>query len=76
MDSALCPKCGGPFDEGRASATSGSFVYRSSRQPPSGKTTNFQAARVCLDCGYMEFYLPVEELRSKLLSGASPDTAR
>ena len=68
MDSTLCPKCGGRLDEGRASATSGSLVYRSDRQPSSAKTTNVHAARACLDCGYVELYLPAEELRAKVLS--------
>ena len=61
----LCPKCNGPMDEGSASATSGSLVYRSNKQA-SNKTTPIRAARVCLNCGYMELYLNPQELREKL----------
>lgn len=66
MNTPPCPKCGGPVDEGIASASSGALVYRSNRQPPKTKTTVIRAARVCLNCGYVEFYLKAEELKEKL----------
>ena len=61
----LCPKCQGAMDDGSASATSGSLVYRSNKQA-GNKTTPIRAARVCLKCGYVEFYLIPQELREKL----------
>lgn len=52
------------MDEGRVrctSASAGGLVYHSdSRQ--SGSNTPIQAARVCLDCGYIELYLKTKEL--------------
>lgn len=66
MNTSPCPKCGGPLDEGSASASSGALVYRSNQQSPSTKTTVIRAARVCLNCGYVEFYLKPEELKAKL----------
>lgn len=68
MISPLCPKCGGVFDEGSASASSGALVYLSNQQPASAKTTVIRAARVCLNCGYVEFYVRVEELKKRLSS--------
>jgi len=54
------------MDEGTASSTRGSFVYRSNLQRTGDKTTNITRALVCLQCGYTELYLDPQTLKERL----------
>jgi len=62
-----CPKCGGSMDKGRVpkglNLLSG---YKSDSQKHFSFEVNFQKAKACLECGYVELYLDPSELRSKL----------
>ncbi len=66
-NSNQCPKCGGSMDEGRVpkglNLLSG---YKSSSQKHFSFEINFEKARACLECGYVELYLDPEKLKKKL----------
>lgn len=63
---AICPKCNGEMDEGRASADEG-IRYVSNRQTGMIRTpTPMRRALACLTCGYVELYLDPAELKKKI----------
>ena len=65
MDTA-CPKCGGEMDEGRIPVPHKFlFGYKSEEQKHFSSECNIQKAKACTDCGYLEFFLDPEELKSK-----------
>ena len=62
-----CPKCGGEMDEGRVPKGLKWFSgYKSASQKHFSFEVNFERARACLQCGYVEFYLDPGRLRKKL----------
>jgi len=62
-----CPKCGGQMDEGRVPWGMRNFTeYKSTSQKHFTTEVNFERAKACLDCGYVELYLDPKILRSKL----------
>ena len=66
MDTA-CPKCRGQMDEGRISASHIFLLgYKSNEGKRFSFESNIQKARACLDCGYLEFFLNPEEVKSKM----------
>jgi hypothetical protein len=55
------------MDEGRMPAPSKFlFGYKSTEAKHFSFESNIQKARVCLDCGYLEFFLNPEEVKSKM----------
>lgn len=65
MENQTCPKWGGEMDEGTVSISEG-VKYISNRQTRMLKVvTPARRARVCLNCGYVELYLDVAELKKK-----------
>jgi predicted nucleic-acid-binding Zn-ribbon protein len=40
--------------------------YKSNKQKHFSFESSIQNARACLDCGYLEFYLNPEEVKSKM----------
>lgn len=66
MENRTCPKCSGEMDEGTVSISEG-VKYISNRQAGMLKAvTPARRARVCLNCGYVELYLDVAELKKKI----------
>lgn len=66
MTTANCPKCNGEMDEGRVSSGE-DLRYLSNRQRGMIRSpTVIQKARACLNCGYIELYVDVAELKKKL----------
>ncbi|MHC4069903.1 MAG: hypothetical protein ACYS18_05465 [Planctomycetota bacterium] len=66
MDTA-CPKCRGQMDEGRIPVPLKFLLgYKSKEQKHFSFESNIQKARVCLECGYLEFFLNPEEIKSKM----------
>ena len=64
-----CSKCGGKMDEGRVPKGLNWFSgYKSTSQKHFSFEINFERAKACLDCGYVELYLDPEKLRGKLES--------
>jgi predicted nucleic-acid-binding Zn-ribbon protein len=62
-----CPKCGGKMDEGRIpKGLSWLSGYKSLSQKHFSLEVNFEKARACLNCGYIEMYLDPDKLRKKL----------
>ena len=62
-----CPKCDGKMDEGRIpSPLKYLFGYKSEDQKHFSFETNVDKAKACLECGYLEFYVDPNELKSKL----------
>ncbi len=62
-----CIKCGGEMDEGRIPIPHKYlFGYKSKSQKHFSFEANIQRARVCLCCGYLEFYLDPNEIKEKL----------
>lgn len=61
-----CPKCGGSMDEGRIPVPQKFLLgYKSEEQKHFSFECNIQKAKACLECGYLEFFLDPEELKSK-----------
>ncbi|MDL1896605.1 hypothetical protein FBQ82_10045 [Anaerolineae bacterium CFX7] len=66
MNNIQCPKCNGEMDEGRATADD-DLRYVSNRQTGMMRAlTPIRRARACLNCGYVELYLDVAELKKKI----------
>jgi len=63
-----CPKCGGEMDEGRIPiGPRWLYGYKSNSQKHFSFEVNFEKAKACLACGYVELYLDPEKLRKKLV---------
>ncbi len=70
-DTPRCPKCNGPMDLGQTSWTeSARLKYEPSASPNMGFALQ-SSARMCLECGYVEFYCNALELRCAL-AGIKP----
>ena len=66
MDRA-CPKCRGQMDEGKIPVPLKYLLgYKSNERKHFSFESNIQKARVCLDCGYLEFFLNPKEVKSKM----------
>ena len=66
MENQTCLKCSGEMDEGTVSISEG-VRYISNRQTGMLRVvTPARRARVCLNCGYVELYLDVAELKKKI----------
>lgn len=64
-----CPRCGGEMDDGRIPmGLKWLCGYKSNSQKHFSFEVNFEKARACLSCGYVELYLDPEKLRGKLTS--------
>ena len=64
MEYGKCIKCGSKnIDEGKI----GGFLgYKSNKQGFFSDTVREFKAKICLDCGYVEFYITVDKLKKKL----------
>jgi predicted nucleic-acid-binding Zn-ribbon protein len=59
------PKCGSEnIDEG--SIGGAVFGYKSHKQGLFSESVKDFEAKLCLDCGYVEFYINVDKLKKKL----------
>lgn len=67
QENGRCPKCGGKMDEGRIPKVLNWLSgYKSNAQKHFSFEVNFETARACLHCGYVEMYLDPDKLRRKL----------
>ena len=65
MTNERCPKCGSEnSDEG--SIGGAGFGYKSHKQGLFSEPVKDFEAKLCLDCGYVEFYINVDKLKKKL----------
>ena len=62
----VCPKCGGEMDDGRIpKGLNWLSGYKSNSQKHFSLELNFEKAKACLECGYVEMYLDPEKLKRK-----------
>jgi predicted nucleic-acid-binding Zn-ribbon protein len=74
-DTPMCPKCGGPMDQGKLHLDGAPGLgYLPSTLPPSISPKDvapFRAAHSCIACGYTELYTDPAEVRC-ILAGIRP----
>ena len=65
MENKKCSRCGSKnIDEG--SIGGAFFGYKSHKQGLFSEPVKDFEAKLCLDCGYVEFYINVDKLKRKL----------
>jgi len=65
MTTKKCPKCGSEnIDEG--SIGGAVFGYKSHKQGLFSEPVKDFEATLCLDCGYVDFYINVDKIKKKL----------
>lgn len=70
-DTPSCPKCNGPMDAGNTSWSEGARLMYEPSTSPNHSSAIQSGARMCLSCGYVEFYCDPVELRCAL-AGVKP----
>ena len=71
-----CPKCGAKMGEGRIpKGLNWLSGYKSNSQKHFSFEVNFEKARACLSCGYVEMYIDPDRVKMKL-SGSNEEEDR